>query len=416
MLSSNKYVTIKYSKSRLKERNEALAVLQDLTNLLSGAMDLEPLLDGALSIVLEHFGLEAGRIYLMDPSHEFLTLVVHRGVDIAGLEQVYLDEGFSGKAARTKSFIAQHVSELEDRERAELLSRKGLKIIICVPFLLMDRVVGVMNLAAKRLIRLDEEEIDLLMTMGHHIGAASSHAKMYRDLQDKLEQIEKSNETIKYFAYSVSHDLKSPAIGLFGLAERLHKHCGALLDERGKVYCEQILRATEQIVALAEQINAYIGTREVPLHIENVDMKKVLARLREDFWGPLREREVRLVEPPSVPEIMGDELRITRALRNLVDNALKYGGAQLSEITIGYEESAHLHIFSVTDDGVGIGREDPEKVFGLFQRNATSKGVAGTGLGLAIVKEIAERHGGTVWVEPGPERGTRFYLSIAKDL
>lgn len=416
MLSSKKYVTVKFSKSNLKARNEALAVLQDLSNFLSSALDLEPLLQRALSIVLQHFELDAGRIYLMDSTEQCLNLVAYTGLDIAGLEKIDLNEGFSGKAARTKCFIAQHVSELGNRERAELLSHKDLKIIICVPFILMDRVVGVMNLAAKKLIGLDQEDIDLLMTMGHQIGAASSHARIYSDLQDKLQQIEKSNESIKFFAYSVFHDLKSPAVGLRGLTERLHKQYRDLLDEKGQLYCEQILKTTEQIVSLTEQINAYIGTREVPLRIEKVNMREILASLRQEFEGPLQEREIGLFESTLPREIMVDEVQITRAFRNLLDNALKYGGAQLTKIYIGYEESEDLHIFSVTDDGVGIEGEDPEKIFELFQRNTSSKGIVGTGLGLAIVKEIAERHGGRVWVEPGAPRGIRFYLAIAKDL
>lgn len=106
-----------------------------------------------------------------------------------------------------------------------------------------------------------------------------------------------------------------------------------------------------------------------------------------------------------------------RIFRNLVDNALKYGGEQLGEIRIGYTDSDERHLFSVSDDGVGVSLEDSEKIFGLFQRDGrTATGIEGSGLGLAIVKEIVERHRGTVWAEPGIERGTTFYFSIAKSL
>ena len=67
----------------------------------------------------------------------------------------------------------------------------------------------------------------------------------------------------------------------------------------------------------------------------------------------------------------------------------------------------------MNDDGVGVHSEDPDRLFGLFQRQESSRGVEGSGLGLAIVKEIAEQHGGQVWVEP-LERGTTFYFSISK--
>jgi signal transduction histidine kinase len=400
----------------LRQRNEALSALMELSNFLSSTLDLEPLLKGALAIVLDHFDLDAGRIYLLDPAEQSLTLAAHMGMDISGLETVRLDEGFSGKSARTKSFIAQHVSELADNERAALLSRKGLEIVICVPFIVMDRVEGVMNLAARKIIELNQERIDLLMTIGHHIGVANSHARIYRDLQQKLREVREKKETIKFFAYSISHDLKSPAIGLYGLTERFYRQYGELLDDTGKVYCDQILKTAKHIVTLADQINDYIATREVPLRLERVSVKEVLTRLRQEFSEALRERNIAWVEPSFLPEVFGDELRITRAFRNLLDNALKYGGERLSEIRIGYELNRSHHIFSVTDDGGGIDQEEAEKLFQLFQRLETSNQIAGSGMGLAIVKEIAKKHLGDVWVESVPGRGTTFYLSVSRNL
>ena len=416
MLHAEKYVTIKFSSSTLRQRNEALSALLRLSNFLSSTFDLEPLLEGALAIVMNHFGLDSGRIYLLDPAEQSLTLAAHSGLDISGLETVQLDEGFSGKSARTKSFIAQHVSELEDKKRSAFLSRKGLKIIICVPFIVMDRVEGVMNLAARKVIKLEQEEIDLLMTMGHHIGVASSNARIYRDLQQKLNEVEEKKETIKFFAYSVSHDLKSPAIGLYGLTARLYRQYGELLDDTGKRHCNQILQTAKQIVTLTEQINDYIATREVPLRIEKVSIKEMFERLRQEFDGHLQERHISMLEPSFLPEIIGDELCITRAFRNLLDNALKYGGERLSEIRIGYEQNRSHHIFSVTDNGGGIDQEEAEKLFQLFQRLETSSQIAGSGMGLAIVKEIAKKHLGDVWVESVSGRGATFYLSISRKL
>jgi len=273
-----------------------------------------------------------------------------------------------------------------------------------------------MNLGSKKVITLGQEEIDLLMTMGHQIGVASSNARIYRDLQEKLREVEEKKETIKFFAYSASHDLKSPAIGLCGLMERFYKQYGDLLDDTGRLYCKTILKTATQIATLAEQINTYIATRELPLRIGRVNMEEMLTQLRQEFEGPLRERDVTLLEPSFFPEVMGDELRLTRAFRNLLDNALKYGGEVLSEIQIGYEESEYHHTFSVTDDGVGIKEEDMQRLFHFFQRLETSCQTEGSGMGLAIAKEAAKKHLGDLWVEAAPQSRTTFYLSISKSL
>lgn len=234
-----------------------------------------------------------------------------------------------------------------------------------------------------------------------------------RETEDALE---KSAEKVKIFAYCVSHDIKSPVVGIHGLARLLKKQYLSTLDERGRKYCDQILKASEQVVSLVDEINAFIKAKEAPLAVEEVSLKEIIQAVREEFSSELHSRTISWFEPEAAPKVMGDRLSILRVLRNLVDNALKYGGKQLSEIRINYEESKDSHVLSVSDNGMGIKREHQERIFGPFQRDISSKGIPGMGLGLAIVKEIAERHQGRVWLEAGPERGTRFVMAIPKDL
>ncbi len=229
-------------------------------------------------------------------------------------------------------------------------------------------------------------------------------------------QIIETAERIKRFAYSVSHDLKSPIIGIYGLTRLLHRQYREVMDERGRMYCDQILRASELAVDLVEEINAYIRTKESPLHFEHVKIEDILHTVRDEFGAFLAMRHVEWVEPPSLPRITADRMSLVRVFRNLVDNALKYGGESLSRIEIGYEERDDAHILSVSDNGVGIRECDRDKIFELFQRNESSKGVEGTGLGLAIVKEIAEKHQGRAWVESDPGKRTTFYLAVGKEL
>jgi PAS domain S-box-containing protein len=231
------------------------------------------------------------------------------------------------------------------------------------------------------------------------------------------EALQKSSEKIKLFAYSISHDLKSPAIALYGLTKRLHKDYEDILDEKGQRYCERILKTAGQIAALVEQINVFISTKEAPLNIERLAPKEVLQVIREEFSSQLNLREIRWSEPDDIPEIEADRLCLIRALRNLVDNALKYGGDALSEIDIKYKGSGEFHILSVKDNGTVPTKQDSQQdIFAPFVRGKTSKGIQGSGLGLTILKEIAEKHGGEVWFEHGHERGVTFYISILKNI
>jgi len=181
-------------------------------------------------------------------------------------------------------------------------------------------------------------------------------------------------------------------------------------------YCDQIMKASEHVVELAEKVNGYIAAKESPLHIESLDLRKLLSDLKEEFSLRLAARSIRWIEPQREIAVRADRLSLLRMFRNLIDNALKYGGEQLSEIRIEYEQSDSCHIFSVSDNGRGMSEKDAEKVFQKFQRSKSSSGIEGAGLGLAIVRETAERHGGTVSIGEGIEGGVTFRCHISKNL
>lgn len=249
-------------------------------------------------------------------------------------------------------------------------------------------------------------------------GTVSKQA-MILDITDRKRMeaaLEKSAEKIKLFAYSVSHDLKSPAAAIYGLTKRLHERYKDSLDEKGRRYCDQILRASLHVGALIEKINAYIEAKESPLKVEELDLKEILQIIKDEFSPRLTIRQIEWLEPDSIPPFKADKISIIRVFRNLVDNALKYGGEGLSEIRAGHLESDDFHIISVRDNGRGLKGRDYESLFAAFRRDDSSKAVGGAGLGLAIVREIAERHRGRVWAEPGEDNGATFYMSVSKDL
>ena len=251
--------------------------------------------------------------------------------------------------------------------------------------------------------------------------------KAYNELEVRVQQktaalaeanaeLQQVSENIKHFAYSVAHDLKNPAISLYGLAKRLLDSYGSILDCRGQTHCMHIMRAAEEIASLTEKINMFISAKEVPLTMESVDLAEVLRIVREEFSEEMLLRGIRWSEPEQLPVIRADRISITRIFRNLVENALKYGGNGLHEIRIDTADTDQSFILTVSDDGIGINSRDCEKVFGLFQRLGTRPGAEGSGLGLAIVKELAERHGGKAWAETTPLPGANVLVSISKSL
>jgi signal transduction histidine kinase len=416
MQVNEKYISVKFNPSRLRERNKQLSFLLDLSNLLSTSPNIKKVLTNALVRILEYFDYDAGRIYLLEDQNRRLKLTASYGVDPASFAELQIEDGFSGKAARTKSFIAQYITDLGDKKRVEFLTEHGFVIIVCVPLIVRNQIVGVMNLSAKKAIELDEHKIDLLMAIGNYIAVYLNQAMLYDELNDKIKELEKKNETIKIFSYSISHDLKGPTIGIHGIINLFIQKYQNSLDDRGKEYCNQILKTAERLSELVGSINRYINAKESPLQIVDVSLNEITEELKEEFAVALNERKVILSEPAESHHIRADKLAITRVLQNLIDNALKYGGKDLTEITIGYDQDEAYNIISVSDDGVPISPEEADRLFNVFERLSKPGKAEGSGLGLTIVKEIAEKHKGRAWLESNTGRGKTFYVAISREL
>ncbi len=236
------------------------------------------------------------------------------------------------------------------------------------------------------------------------------------ELVEANEALTFSSEQVKMFAYAVSHDLKSPLLAIHGLARRLVENHGEQLDDKGRTYCRRIMRASEQVTQLMDSVSDFMKARELPLRREPVPFQELCENLKEEYRILLRERGVQLLVCDEDPLLVLDRMLLTRALRNLIDNALKHAGPDLRTITLDYRNQGPFDVLSVKDDGRGMKEGNPGRLFSMFTRAKTSAGIEGMGLGLAIVKEVAERHGGQAWVEPGDGHGMRIAFSIAKDM
>jgi signal transduction histidine kinase len=236
------------------------------------------------------------------------------------------------------------------------------------------------------------------------------------DLAEANMKLQRESEKVKLFAYSVYHDLKNPVISVYGLAKRLVDSHGKAFDEKGQACCRHLMQAAQQIATLTEMIHMFIASKEAPMNIEEQDLKETIECIRDGFSEQLKLRHIKWSEPEHLPVIRADGVSLGRVLRNLVDNALKYGGSGLKEIRIGFRETQVFNILSVSDDGIGIRTENPDRVFGPFRRIGAQQKAEGLGLGLSIVKEIAARHNGKVWIEPGLLGGASISVSFSKEI
>ncbi len=201
------------------------------------------------------------------------------------------------------------------------------------------------------------------------------------------------------------------------MALLLNKKYGEAIDDHGK-HCFQIMQQTSKdIVALTEQIYAFIRARECSLNVEDVNLQNEIDIIREAISVSLDLRRIEWHQEPEIfPSIRGDRLSVHRILRNLIDNAVKYGGDDLNRIIVQYQENEHFHGFFISDNGQGIEECEQEDIFELFKRARSSGTIEGSGLGLAIVKELVEKHRGSIQINSAVGKGTTFKFTISKNL
>lgn len=252
-------------------------------------------------------------------------------------------------------------------------------------------------------------------------------------LKRSATELRATNEELKSFVYSVSHDLRAPLVNVKGFTAELEwtlKEALELIEtfahhipaeKRAKLnqlIREDVREAATFIGSSIDRMNGLIsamlklsrcGGRE--LHAEPIDMAVLTRLLLSTFTHQIEQNRV-AVTIGALPVIVADKMAIEQIMGNLLDNAMKYlEPGRPGEIEITAEQNDAETILSVKDNGRGIAPDDIPKIFEIFRR-VGSQNVPGDGMGLAYVKALVRRQGGRIWCESEPRVGTTFSFTI----
>jgi light-regulated signal transduction histidine kinase (bacteriophytochrome) len=163
---------------------------------------------------------------------------------------------------------------------------------------------------------------------------------------------------------------------------------------------------------LIDDLLAYsrIGTHGTSF--QKTDCTKLVETIIKDLAISIRDAEAKIEVANPLPIVNADPSQLRQVFQNIISNAIKFHGADKPYIRIHAESNNNEHIFTVEDNGIGIDKEFYVRVFVIFQHLHGRDAYPGTGIGLAIAKRIVERHGGRIWVESQPGKGSKFRFSI----
>lgn len=232
-----------------------------------------------------------------------------------------------------------------------------------------------------------------------------------RELIRSNEVLLSSNEELQRFAYIASHDLQTPLRTITGFAQILQKDYRDRLDEQADDYINRVVGATHHMSTLIRDLLAYTGLNAQTRPFIPVDFDDVFESVLSILAGPIQETGAD-VSRSNLPRVIGDRGQLTQVLQNLIENAIKYRGPESPKIRVTAERQRDEWLFSVQDNGIGIDTKHQEAVFEVFRRLHTQHAYPGTGIGLAVCRRVVERHGGRIWVEPTPGRGSVFSFTL----
>lgn len=231
------------------------------------------------------------------------------------------------------------------------------------------------------------------------------------DRKQVEEELARSNQELQQFAYIASHDLREPLRAVVGYLQLLQKRYGDQLHAEAHRFIERALAATFRMDNLTRDLLAYsrVNTRGQPL--QPVDCEYVLEQTLANLQVAIQESGAKVTHDP-LPKVQADPSQLGQVFQNLIGNALKFRREEAPHVHIGAERNGTHWRFFVKDNGIGIDPQYAERIFVIFQRLHSRQKYEGTGIGLAICKRIVERHGGRIWVESEPGKGSTFFFTL----
>jgi PAS domain S-box-containing protein len=242
---------------------------------------------------------------------------------------------------------------------------------------------------------------------------------MLRELNGQLIaralELQVSNTELERFAFVASHDLQEPLRMVASFMQLLEKRLHGQLDEKSQEFLRFAVDGAQRMKHLILDLLEYSRLGSRSLSIGEVDMTRMVTQVQNILMEQIRRTGAR-VEVGTLPIIQADPTRMIQLLQSLVDNALRYRSEAHPLITITSEEKGDHWHFSVCDNGIGMEEAYFEKVFVIFQRLDPDRENRSTGIGLTIARKIVEMHGGKIWIDSIPQKGSTFHFTIAKHM
>jgi len=238
-----------------------------------------------------------------------------------------------------------------------------------------------------------------------------THIQLARTRRAWIAELQRANDELDAFSYSVSHDLRAPLRAIRGFAQALSEDCNEQLNKQGHSYLSSIHAGVQRMSTLIDALLDLARITRGAIAHDKVNLSTLARDITADLRHSNSQRKVTVTIHHGL-HARGDRNLLNVVLVNLIGNAWKFTAhREHAAITVGCTE-AEVATFFVRDNGAGFDMQQAGQLFTPFRRLHRDSDFEGTGIGLATVQRIIERHGGKIWAEAAVDQGACFYFSL----
>jgi len=430
-LPSGEIVAVYDDVTKRKYSEKIEAAYTDILTIANRTLDLHTIVSEGLDSLMKYIDAQAGAIYLYDPDHKMMMPNVIRGMKkVVAKQEFSPGEGIAGETGIKQEMIVL-TSVLEDTIYTIKSGSDRIipTTIVSTPMIFKGMLLGVVitchttNVPPKILsfIKRVIDQYAVAVNNANTFIQVQEMAASLKNQRDELEirshELEAASRTKSEFLANMSHELRTPLNSIIGFSEILHDGTFGPLNEKQTKYISNVLVSGKHLLELINGILdlAKVESGKMELTCEDFNVCAVIEESVMLLSSVALKKNIKLntAVDEELTTINADMGKFRQILYNLMSNAIKFtpnGGS----VTVEGRYNRDMAQIAVIDTGIGISKEDQDKLFNPFVQldSSLSRVYEGTGLGLVLVKRFVEMHGGKIWIKSEPDRGSKFIFTI----
>jgi len=396
--------------------------LGEISQAVSSSLDLEKVLTSIVRHAVQLSNTDAGTIYEFDETDQIFLPRINYGMsqELINILRAYKlkvgDETVIGQAAAKK--MPNQVPDLEIVSDYPLpsLVDTGYRALLALPLLRKDQLIGGLVVRRKAAGEFPASIVNMLQTFAAQSVVAIHNAQLFREIEDKGQELEVANKHKSEFLANMSHELRTPLNAIIGFSELIIDNIYGDVPEKIKEVLERVEKSGRHLLSLINDVLdlSKIEAGQLTLSLNEYSIQDIIQTVFTSVEALAMEKnlDLKTTVPNDLANGKGDGQRIAQVILNLLGNAIKF--TDQGEVNVEAAISNESFLISVSDTGPGLSETDQLKIFEEFQQadGSSTRKKGGTGLGLPFQRKIVQMHGGHIGVESVLGNGSRFWFTL----